>query len=302
MNTKRYCKGKNVTSLADTEVQVIMIPEVGFVGFSVWFCWLQIEEENIVFRCSCKCHTTNLFKVQTLKVGNQLENFLLFCPLEQSCDIRGKRLTFTQQKTTNQISKQQKSEILQILVCKSFFCNFKVKGLDEDPLFSFHFFEAFYVFIQKRFCSMGEFLFIASWFLADVQYKKIDARNSFFLIVHHVDHKFHERILFVNIKVHEKSFCNIFTFQASPVNLNFHGDRVSSNATRRKSGSLLLGPNALEQQNVTFFSSINGVSGEEEERAGEQWWKCLLKWPCFHHRPLRGSSSPGPAIIMYMIH
>ena len=83
-----------------------------FLLFCCWFCWLQIEEGNIVFLCSCKCHTTNLFKVQTLKVGNQLENFLLFCPLEQSCDIRGKRLTFTQQKTTNQISKQQKSEIL----------------------------------------------------------------------------------------------------------------------------------------------------------------------------------------------
>ena len=95
---------------------------------------------------------------------------------------------------------------------------------------------------------MGEFLFIASWFLADVQYKKRDARNSFFLIVHHVDHKFHELILYVNIKVHEKSFCNIFTFLASPVNLKLHGDHVSPNATRRESGSLLLGPNAMEQQ------------------------------------------------------
>jgi len=70
-----------------------------FLLFCCWFCWLQIKEGNIVFLCSCKCHTTtNLFKVQTLKVGNQLENFLLFCPLEQSCDIRGKRLTFTQAK------------------------------------------------------------------------------------------------------------------------------------------------------------------------------------------------------------
>ena len=59
-----------------------------------------------------------------------------------------------------------------------------------------------------------------------------------------------------------------------------------------------MGPNAMEQQKMTFFSP-NGESGEEEERAEEQWWKCLLKWPCFHHRPSRGSSSPDPAIIMY---
>ena len=78
---------------------------------SCWFCWLQIEEEDIVFLCSCKCHTTNLFKVQTLKVGNQLENFLLFCPLEQSCDIRGKRLTFTQAKDNQPDFKQQKSAL-----------------------------------------------------------------------------------------------------------------------------------------------------------------------------------------------
>ena len=103
---------------------------------SCWFlCCCNLEKRYLVFLCSGKCDTTNLFKVQTLKVGNQLENSLLFYPLEQSCDIRGQTFDIhAAKKTTNHISKQRKWwSFTNLNFHESFFCNFEVKGLDEDP-------------------------------------------------------------------------------------------------------------------------------------------------------------------------
>ena len=125
---------------------------------SCWFlCFLQFgEEENIVFLCSGKCDTTNLFKVQTLKVGNQLENSLLFYPLEQSCDIRGQTFDIhAAKKTTNHISKQQ--SFTNLSFHKRFFVTWRLKVWMKTRLSPFHLLEEFHVFFlsPEKIFSMG---------------------------------------------------------------------------------------------------------------------------------------------------
>lgn len=113
---------KCVRSPADIEDYILF--SVGFC----WFCWLLVVFVGflVVFafwrrECSfslllqvSQCVYTNLFKLW--KLGNQLENSLLFCPLHQSSDIRGQRLTFAQAKDNQPDFKITKSNILQIRI------------------------------------------------------------------------------------------------------------------------------------------------------------------------------------------
>jgi hypothetical protein len=65
---------------------------------------------------------------------------------------------------------------------------------------------------RKDFVQWERFLFIASWSIVDVQYKKSDALNPLF--VTWITNSIHDRLARVKIKVHGLK-SDIFTFPAS---------------------------------------------------------------------------------------